>query len=157
MLSSVFSLSDAHSIENLMISYAPVTNYLLHGLWSPEFQCRIHKGSPIILIVGHINPISRIDSYLFKIHSNILYVQAFLKVSFLVGLPGKILIALLLSSKLATWPAHLSLLDLIALTILTERYKPWSSSLWSLLRSFESLLGPNNLLRSCFQILLACV
>ena len=36
------------------------------------------------------------------------------------------------------------------LTILGERYKLWSSSLWSLLHSpFESLLGPN----ICFTIL----
>ena len=39
------------------------------------------------------------------------------------GLPVKILKALLASFILATWPAHLSLLDLITLTILGERYK----------------------------------
>ena len=42
------------------------------------------------------------------------------------------------------FPAHLNTLDLITLTILIERHKLWSSSLWSLLRSpFSSLLGPN--------------
>ena len=35
----------------------------------------------------------------------------------------KILKALLPSSILVTWPTHLSLLDLIRLTILAERYK----------------------------------
>ena len=42
---------------------------------------------------------------------------------FPVGLPVKILKALLPSSILATCPAHLNLLDLITLTILGERYK----------------------------------
>ena len=52
---------------------------------------------------------------------------------FPIGLPVKILKALLLSSNLATRPARFNLLDLIILTILGERYKPWSSSLWSLI------------------------
>ena len=42
---------------------------------------------------------------------------------FPVGVLVKILKVLLPSSILATWPAHLNLLDLIRLSILVERYK----------------------------------
>ena len=48
---------------------------------------------------------------------------------FPVGLPAKILKALLSSSILTTLLAHLNLLDSIILSILEERYKLWSSPL----------------------------
>ena len=70
---------------------------------------------------------------------------------FPVGLPVKILKALLPSHILATCPAHLNLLDLITLTLLGERYKLWSSSLWSLLHSQILASG------SCLQIPLAWI
>ena len=50
----------------------------LYDLWNPEVQCRIHKGSPVVPILSRINPLARIDTYFFKIHSNIvppIYVQ----------------------------------------------------------------------------------
>ena len=37
----------------------------------PEDQYQIHKGSPVFPILSRINPIPRIDIYLFKIHYNI--------------------------------------------------------------------------------------
>ena len=71
---------------------------------------------------------------------------------FPIGLPVKILKALLPSSILVTWPAYLNFLGLIALTILGERYKLISSLLWSLLYSpFASLFGPNICLRTLFS------
>ena len=54
---------------------------------------------------------------------------------FPVGVPAKILKALLPSSILATWPPHLNPLDLITLTILSERYQLYISSMWSLFHS----------------------
>ena len=88
--------------------------------------------------------------YFFKIHSNIvpLWTLDLLKGFVPLGVPVKILKGLLSYSFLATWPAHLNLLDLITLTLLGERYKLWSSSLWSLLHSpLASLLGPNTPVR----------
>ena len=74
-------------------------------LWNPEVQCHIHKGSPIIPILSRINPIPRIDTHFFKIHSNIiLHLRlGFPKGLFPVGIPVKILKTLLPSSILATW------------------------------------------------------
>ena len=46
-------------------------------LWHPEVQYRIHKGSPAIPILSGINPIPYIDTYFFKIHSNIVLPSMF--------------------------------------------------------------------------------
>ena len=97
------------------------------------------------------NQFNSLHWYLFLLRS-ILILSAHLclglpKGHFPVGLPVKILKALVPSSILATWPAHLNLPDLI-LSILGEGYKLWSSLLWSLFpSSFSSLLGPNISLR----------
>ena len=100
-----------------------------------------------------INPIPRIDICFFKVYSNILPSNIGLpKGLFPVGLPVKILKALLPTSILAICPAHVNLLDYISLTILGERYKLWSSSLWSLLHyRFSSLLSPKIHLRILFS------
>ena len=88
-----------------------------------EFHEIRQVDSPAILC--RINPIPRIDTYLFKDLSNIVLPSTHRppQWSFPVGLPVKILKALLLSSILATCPTHLNLLDSIILTILGERYK----------------------------------
>ena len=64
---------------------------LLHGLWNPEVQCLILKGSPIILILIQINPIPSIDNYFSEIHSNI----ALSSTPTPVGVPVKIVKTLL--------------------------------------------------------------
>ena len=56
-------------------------------------QCHIHKGTPVIPILSEINPIPCIDTYLFKIHSNIVLPSCLglLKGLLPVGIPVKIL------------------------------------------------------------------
>ena len=78
-----------------------------------------------------INPIPHIYTYLFKIHSNIVFhiCVDLPRGLFPVGLPVKILKALLSSPIMVTCPAYLYLLDFITLTILSERYKLLSFSL----------------------------
>jgi hypothetical protein len=66
-------------------------------------------------ILSQINPNSHIDTYFSKIHSNSLPIGFFL-----VVLPVIILKAILLSPILVACLAHLNLLDLIYLTVLSE-------------------------------------
>ena len=58
--------------------------------------------------------------------------------------------ALLPSSILATWPAHLNLLDLFTLTILGEWYKLWSFFIVGP-SPLAALLGPNIHLRILYS------
>ena len=83
------------------------------------------SGSPIIPILSRINPIPRIEAYLFKVHSNIVLPSTPRppQRSLSCSLPVNILRELLPPSILATCPAHLNILDLNTLTILGERYK----------------------------------
>ena len=72
-----------------------------------------------------INPIPRTDTHFFNIRFK-LYSHLRLglpKGLFPVGLPVKILKALLPPSILATLPVYLNLLDLITMTIVGSRYK----------------------------------
>ena len=110
----------------------------LRGLWNTEVQCSIHKSSPIIPILSRINSIPYTGIYFFKIHANIVRLSTSRPSDlFPVVLPVITLKALLPASVLATWPAPLNHVDVITLITLSERYKLWNSSLWSLLHSRE--------------------
>ena len=82
-----------------------------------------HKGPPIIPILIRIN-LLLISISLRSILISSTHLRLGLpKGIFPLGVPVKILKALLPTSILPTWPANLSLLDLITPTILGERYK----------------------------------
>ena len=103
----------------------------------------MHKSSLLIPILNPLNPIPRIDTYFFKIHSNIVLPPTS-RLSKALGLSVKVLKVLLPSSILAKWPVHLNLLDLITLTKLDTWYKHWISSLRSLLHfPLSSRLAPS--------------
>ena len=79
----------------------------------------------------------------------ILILSSHLRQSLPKGLfPVVVLVKFWKHSYLLPWSSHLNLRVFITLTILDERYKVLSSSLWSLLHCpFSSLLDPNIRLR----------
>ena len=127
------------------ISWLAISNYLTPWHMEPGGSMLPSQGLSNNPYPLPNQPNSRIDTYLFKVHSNIVLPSkpSFPKGPFPVGLPVTILKPLLPSSILATCPAHLNLLDLITLTILGERYKLCSSSLWNHLHSPFSSIGNN--------------
>ena len=71
--STYYLLYDTIALEghsNRPIISDSLSNQFL-GLWNPEVQFCTHKDSPRIPILGRINPIPSIDTYFFKIYSNI--------------------------------------------------------------------------------------
>ena len=67
MLSGNVVVATVGSCEEVPIAHSKLTAWLM----DPEGQCRIHKGSPIIPILSQIDPILCIDTYSYKVHSNI--------------------------------------------------------------------------------------
>jgi hypothetical protein len=89
---------------------------------NPKVQCRSLKCAQIVPILIENNPIPRTYLKSILIFSSHMYLDL-PEVLFPVGLPVKILKALLPSSILATCSAHLNVPDLFTLTIIHEWYK----------------------------------
>ena len=92
-------------------------NEELHVLWNSDFQCHIHKDSPIIPSLSRINRIPRNDNYFFKIY---FIIDLRLRLGlprdlFPMALPLKMSKALVPSSVLTTCPDNINLLDIITL------------------------------------------
>jgi hypothetical protein len=104
-------------------------------LWNEKVHYRVHKSPPMVPILRQMHPVQIFHHislrYILILYSNLrLGLPSGL---FSSGYPIKILYAFLTSPMRATCPAHLILLHMITLIILSEACKLWSSSLFSLL------------------------
>ena len=95
--------SSCHDIAGTVFRPCRCASHTLATSKNPEVQCRIHKGSLIIPILSRINPIPRIDTYLFKVHSNIILPSLTVQInSFLPS-------GLIFTNKIKLWTAWSSL------------------------------------------------
>jgi hypothetical protein len=105
-------------------------------LWNLKVHYHACKSPPLVPVLIQINPVHTTGSYLSTTHLHLGLPSGL----FPSGFPTNILYAFLFSSSIrATYPAHLSLHDLIILVILGEEYKLQSSSLCSFLQPILSL------------------
>ena len=125
------------------------------ALRNPEVHYRSYIYLPLVPIFSKIYPVSSITTHLPQIHFNIIFPSLHLGLHesiFPSGFPTKTLYTFLHCSICATYPAHLSRLDLRFVIVLGKQYNACSSALCNFLYSpVLSLLAQNIFLSTLFS------